>query len=326
MDHLWRQRLDSRLHDLLKNIDLQQQSRIPLPRLQEIAFPKIGLLELVDAETYEKSYQELYLSLFHGGERERSDLIVKRLEDDFAGRRAGLAPYRIVGIRSPIGEAIGAAQFSVLMLAGGKYAVPYLQYIYVRTQNRRQDMSEVLHTLVLAVAKADAKATVEDRIVPFTLFETEPPNHGISQSSRTNATERTVIHTRSGSQAVMLRTASADTVISAHVQPGLEPEDEPLSLIWGVRPSPSLQDDDQYDIDELGMALLAAYYRSLRDEGFLEKNIALAERIAGKRCEGKQFVEIPLSSVTTAMYLNLDDDQNSTAVALPADINVEPPI
>lgn len=324
MDNLWRQHLDERLQHLLKNTDFQQYSRIPLSRLQKSAFPNIGLLELVDAKAFESSYNDLYLSMFHGGERERSDLITTRLEDDFAGRRASLQPYRIVGIRSPTGEAIAAAQFSVLMLASGQHAVPYLQYIYVRAQNRRQDLGEVLHTLVLAVAAADAIATGEDRIVPFTLFETEPPNHGTSESSRTNATERTTIHARSGSRAVMLRAMDCSgAIISAHVQPGLEPEDGPLTLIWCVRTSPAMRDD--YDINTFGLALLAAYYRSLRDEGFPETNISIAERMAQLRCRGRKFIEMPLANVTAAMYMELHHDLYLPTPNMPPSADVDLP-
>ena len=314
MDLLQKQHFDTKLFNLIKDIDLQQLSRVPSSRLKESALPNIGTIELVSADAFQEAYNELYLSMFHGGERERSDLIVTRLQDEFANRRAGLAPYRIVGIRAPNGEAIGAAQFSVLMLRGGKYAVPYVQYIYIRLQNRRQDMSEVLHTMVLAVATADARATGEARLVPFTLFETEPPGHGVSQSSQANATERITIHTRSGSQAMMLRTKGdgAETenrIYSAHVQPGLEPEEGPITLIWAIRPSPI--PDIDYDIDEVGPALTAAYYRSLRDEGFPEQNIALAERMAANRRKGAQFVLVPLANVTAAMYQNLPDSEGA---------------
>jgi hypothetical protein len=312
MNTLQSHRFDARLWTMINGIQLQDLSRVPSDRLQERAIPNIGLIELVSAENFEESYSSLYTTMFHGGERERPDLIVQRLKDDFAGHRSGLAPYRIVGIRDPKGEAVGAAQFSVLMLKGGRYAVPYVQYIYVRTENRRQDMSEVLHTMVLAVATADANTTGEGRIVPFTLFETEPPNHGLTQSDQANATERTTIHARSGSKAVMLRTSGSDAseVISGHVQPGLELEDKPITLIWAIRPSPA--STGNYDIDEVGRALVAAYYRSIRDEGFPEKNIALAERISSRRMEGREFFEMPLGDVAAAMYTCLLDEEEPT--------------
>lgn len=311
MDKLTSRHFDSRLYSLIQNVDLQSLSRIPSSRIEERALPNIGLLELVSASAFQNDYDALYTTMFHGGERERSDLIAQRLEDDFAGRREGLFPYRIVGIRDPKGEAVGAAQFSVLFLAsenGRRYAVPYLQYIYVRSQNRRQDMSEVLHTMVLAVATAEAKLADDgDRMVPFTLFETEPPGHGTTAASQTNATERTSIHSKSGARAVMLRSKHGDGtggVISAHVQPGLEIEDSPITLIWAIRPSPL--SDIEHDIGESGEALAAAYYRSLRDEGFPEENITLAERMVAKRVEGRGFFTMPLSDVTAVMYKDLD--------------------
>ena len=298
--------IDTRLCELVNGIDLQELSRVPSSRLADRALPNIGVLELVSADAFETDYDALYKSMFHGGERERSDLIIDRLRDDFAGRRTGLAPYRIVGIRDPYGEAVGAAQFSVLMLEGGRYAVPYLQYIYVRSQNRRQDMSEVLHTMVLAVATADAKAAGDGRTVPFTLFETEPPGHGTTQSSQTTATERTNIHARSGSQALMLRDGKGSSeAFSAHVQPGLEHGEGPLTLIWATRPSP--KPGHVYNLTECGKALAAAYYHSLRDEGFPEKNIALAEQMVQRRVEGREFFEMPLADVTADMYKDLED-------------------
>jgi hypothetical protein len=304
MDLLQPHHFSPRLHNLIQGLKLQHLSRLPSSRLKDTALPNIGLIELVSAEAFQSAYQILYTTNFHGGERERPDLITQRLSDDFANLRSGLAPYRIIGLRNPAGEAIGAAQFSVLMLAGGRYAVPYLQYIYVRPQNRRQDLSEVMHTMVLAVATAEAG---EGRVVPFTLFETEPPGHGATQSSQTNATERTRIHARSGSRAVMLRRRSGanvdESVISAHVQPGLEHEDAPITLIWAVRPSPAME--MQYEIDVLGEALVAAYYRSLRDEGFPEKNIALAEGMVEERVKGREFFEMPLADVTAEMYREL---------------------
>lgn len=313
MDRLTTKHFDSRLYSLIQNVNLQSLSRIPSPRLQERALPNIGLIELVSASAFQNDYNALYTTMFHGGERERSDLIVQRLEDDFAGRREGLFPYRVVGIRDPNGEAVGAAQFSVLFLAseqGRRHAVPYLQYIYVRAQNRRQDMSEVLHTMVLAVATAEARLVDGgERTVPFTLFETEPPGHGSTQASQTNATERTSIHSKSGARAVMLRCKSnSDSVdaISGHVQPGLELEDSPITLIWAIRPSPLPNVD--FDIRECGEALAAAYYRSLRDEGFPEANIALAERMVARRVVGREFFEMPLSDVSAAMYKDLDSD------------------
>jgi len=159
--------------------------------------------------------------------------------------------------------------------------------------------------MVLAVATADANATVEGRVVPFTLFETAPTGHGSTQTSRTEATERTTIHAKSGSRALMLRSRSAGSsgAFSAHVQPGLEPEEGPLTLIWAVRPSPA--PSIEYDVGECGKALVAAYYRSLRDEGFPEKNIALAERIVEERVEGREFFDMPLADVTAAMYKDL---------------------
>lgn len=303
--------LDTRLANLVQKIDLQALCRIPHVRMIDSVVTNVGLVELVSAKAFEDHYQELYVSMFHSNERERPDLIVSRLDDDFAGRRGGLAPYRVVGVRDRNGEAIGAAQFSDLVMADCPYAVPYLQYIYVRPEHRRQNISELLHTMVLAVASADAQATGEGRSVPFTLFETDPPNHGSSESSRTFATQRTMIHSRGGARAMMLASkgmssSGATEVISAHVQPGLEPEDDPLTLVWATRPSPLLDDVTQFDINELGRNLIAAYYRSMRDEGFPEANIALAERIVDARCEGRTFIEMPLSEVTAAMYQNID--------------------
>lgn len=310
MDVLQHHHFNHRLRTLIQGVDLQELSRVPSERLRDTALPRIELIELVSGHIFEQCYQPLYLSMFHGGERERPDLIVERLKDDFEGRREGLFPYRVVGIRGANGEPVGAAQFSVLMLAGGKYAVPYLQYIYVRQDYRRHDISEVLHTMVLAVATADANAAGEGRIVPFTLFETEPPNHGLSESTKTYATERTKIHTKSGSRAIMLRDSSGQ-ITSCHCQPGLEVGDRPITLIWVIRPSPaSLSGKANYDMNETGLGLIAAYYQSLRDEGFPEENIALAERVVERRCEAKEFVELSLAEITAVMYQNLENDES----------------
>ena len=235
-----------------------------------------------------------------------------------------------------------------------KYAVPYLQYIYIRPQNRRQDMSEVLHAFVLAVAGADAAimdtedgaqtlppstgvsnampmdrasnltstplsnpGRVAMRTVPFTLFETEPPDHGDDHASRAYALERSKIHASSGGVALVLRrqkkqslpapsheahpeqadARASDEILSAHVQPGLEPADPPLTLVWMIRPSPTFPLSKDYNLTTLGPSLIAAYYQSLRDEGFPEKNIRLAERIVRERCRDSVFEVMPLAEV-----------------------------
>ena len=282
-------------------LNLDSLSRTPPSRLKSTSLPHIGLIELVSSTDFQHLYDALYVASFpRRTERERSDLIVERLAAQALGERAGLAPYRIVGIRDKQGEVIGAAQFSVLPVPPRtrrkdlnlnlnlnlhdvndhgdgsqqqscfKFAVPYLQYLYVRPQNRRQDMSEVLHTMVLAVASADAALMeLEDRwtsasspekclrTVPFTLFETEPPDHGDDHASRAYALERSKIHTSSGGVALILRRKQppssceenphlnhnpkdSDEILSAHVQPGLEPSDPPLTLVWMIRPSPYL--------------------------------------------------------------------------------------
>ena len=184
MDHLQEHHFDPRLRSHIKAIDLQGHSHLSSSRLRDNAIPNIGLIEIVSGSAFEESYSGLYCSMFHGAERERPDLIIQRLADDFAGLRGGLAPYRIVGLRDTNGEAIGAAQFSVLTLQESNYTVPYVQYIYVRAQNRRQDLSEVLHTIVLAVATADAG---EGRTVPFTPIRdgtTRPRNNAVESSER----------------------------------------------------------------------------------------------------------------------------------------------
>jgi len=302
-----RQTFHARLKDVVAGVGLQGLCRVPISRLKDTAFPNIGSVELLTPESFQDGYIKLYESMFHGGERERSGLIVERLREDFAGHRSDLAPYRIIGIRDSNGEAIGAAQFSILILPGLKLAVPYLQYIYIRKQNRQQHMSEVLHMMVLAVTTADVRKIGEEMSVPFTLFESEPPNHGTSQSSRKTATERIKIHAKGGSRALMLRSTcdSPVEIISAHVQPGLEPEASPLTLIWAVRPSPARECPDELDI---GKSLLLAYYQSLRDEGFPEENILVAEQIVGSRCRGRTFVTMPLEDVTAAMYQGLENE------------------
>lgn len=306
MNALKPQQLDPRLAGLVHGIDLQALSRVPAARLETTALPNIGTLELVSPDGFERDYQQLYLSMFHGGERERPDLIVQRLRDDLDGRRSGLAPYRVMGIRDHNGQAVGAAQFSVLPLPKLGYAVPYMQYIYIRSQNRRQDLSEVLHTMALAVATADSGIDGGQGIVPFTLFETEPPNHGTTASSQSTATKRAQIHAKSGSRGMMLVDESGQ-LCSSHVQPGLEFGDRPITLTWAIRPSPAPQDSSHFRIDdELGLSLLTAYYRSLREEGFREENVALAENMARARCTGRRFVEIALDAITPAMYQNLE--------------------
>lgn len=306
---LLKPRLEERLRSHISGIDLTTISRIPASRIQKTAIPNIGSIELVSSEAFATEYDDLYKSNFHGGERERSDLIVTRLQDDAKGLREDLAPYRIIGIRDRDGRVAGGAQFSVLFLQDGRHAVPYLQYIYVRPEDRRRDLSELMHTLTLAVAMADAvkRRSVEEVTVPFTLFETEPLVHGTDDDKRAVAAERTKIHSKSGSVALMLRKLHDDRVLSAHVQPGLETGDPPLTYVWALRANPAvalrLQDD------QMGKAVVAAYYQSLRDEGFPEENIALAERIVHARYRGSEFYLMPLADVTRKMYVDIDADE-----------------
>ncbi|KAJ4358773.1 uncharacterized protein N0V89_003357 [Didymosphaeria variabile] len=314
-----RAKLDERLKDLLAPIDLPRLSRLPTSRFLHTALPNLTLIELVSASAFAEDYNALYTSTFHGAERERPDLIISRLAQDSAGQRTGLFPYRIIGLRGNSGEALGAAQFSVLLFPTeeGHYAVPYLQYIYIRPQNRRQDLSELLHTLVLAVATAEAakfpcpglghgqpgdNGTNIKVQVPFTLFETEPPSHGDDDDARAIAAQRTLIHARSGSMALMLRRKfplpdKQWKYLSAHVQPGLEAGDPPLTLIWVIRPNPALSEDatsPKIDIGKLRPAVLAAVYLNFRHEGFPEENIKLAESVAGRRRVGAEFCVMEL--------------------------------
>ena len=295
MAGIFEPKLTSELKQHLAGIDLQALSRIDATRLAKRAIPDIGSIELVTSSDFAKFYDALYIREFpKRAERERSDLIVTRLAAQIACERDGLAPYRIVGIRDEKGEAIGAAQFSVLPLSGGEWAVPYLQYIYVRAENRRQDMSEVLHTMTLAVAVADAR-TMGERTVPFTLFETEPPGHGDDEESRAFSVTRAQVHTRGGAVAVVV-VKGGEEQISPHVQPGLEVGEPPLSLVWAIRRSPRPGRD--WRIEDVGRDLMKAYYQSLRDEGFPEENIKLAERIVEERCEGAEWRLIPLDQAT----------------------------
>ena len=295
MAGIFEPKLTSELKQHLAGIDLQALSRIDATRLAKRAIPNIGSIELVTSSDFAKFYDALYIREFpKRAERERSDLIVTRLAAQIAGERDGLAPYRIVGIRDENGEAIGAAQFSVLPLSGGEWAVPYLQYIYVRAENRRQDMSEVLHTMTLAVAVADAR-TMGERTVPFTLFETEPPGHGDDEESRAFSVTRAQVHTKGGAVAVVVVKVGEEQ-ISPHVQPGLEVGEPPLSLVWAVRRSP--RPGREWRIEDVGRDLMKAYYQSLRDEGFPEENIKLAERIVEERCHGAEWRLIPLDQAT----------------------------
>lgn len=284
--------LSLRIH--LSDIDLESLSRISSTRLFERAIPKIGTIELVDSETFATKYDSLYISAFPKRlERERSDLITTRLAAQLAGRREGLAPYRILGIRDSEGDAIGAAHFSVLPIDGNKFFIPYLQYIYVRSENRRQDMSEVLHTMILAVATADSRA-MGGGTIPFTAFETDPPGYGHDDESRKFSVLRAKVHANGGAVAAVLEKVGEQT--SPHVQPGLEVGDPPLTVCWVLRPSPV--QTSTWTIEELGVKLMKAYYQSLRDEGFPEKNIQLAERMAEKRCQGSEWKLIPLDKVS----------------------------
>lgn len=300
--------LDPRLSVHIQGIDLDTLSRIPTTRFAEKALPNIGLVELVSGDVFSTLYNDLYVSMFpHQPERESSDLIVDRLHKEFANQRDELAPYRVLGIRDHEGKGIGAAQFSVLLLSDARHAVPYLQYIYVRQQNRRQDMADLLHTLILAVATADGLKH-GNRTVPFTLFETEPAGHGRNDKDRANATQRAMIHTKAGAVALMLRRSSDGALLSPHVQPGLEIEDPPLSLVWAIRQSPATKlADESSDMSELGLSLVAAYYQSLRDEGFPEANIALAQDIVAKRCQGCEFVLMPLEDVVLPPSTDIEE-------------------
>lgn len=289
-------KLDDRLQQYLKGVDLTTFSRIDNDRLAERAVPNIGLIELVTGDAFADAYDSLYISMFpKRAERERSDLIVERLHKEYAHQRDELARYHLVGIRDQAGAAIGAAHFSVLRLSGSDLAAPYLQYIYVRPENRRQDMSEVLHTIVLAVTSADAVS--EKRQVLFTVFETDPPGHGHDVVSRTYAHERASIHMRGGALAMMLRKRGDNSILSPHVQPGLEVGEPPVSLVWVIRPSPAME--QPYEANEIGPSLIAAVFESLRNEGFPEENIQLAERMVQERCQDADFIMLPLSDVAT---------------------------
>ena len=284
-------KFSSTLSTHIGNVNWSALTRIPLNRFVNRAVQHIGQIELVSASDFTTYYDELYKATFEiQAERERSDLIVTRLEAEAAGQRKHLAPYRIIGIRDHDGHAIGACQFSVLFLPDSNHAVPYTQYTYVRKQNRRQDMAGIMHMMVMAVTTADANRN--NRVVLFILLETEPAGHGKDKESRDWATKRTAIHTKGGAMALMLRN-SEGKLRSPHVQPGLEIGDPPLSLVWAIRDIAT----DTLQIDRLGQKLIAGYYQSLRDEGFPEENIKLAEDIVAQRSKGCEFILTDLNTV-----------------------------
>ncbi|KAK4634916.1 hypothetical protein CLAFUW4_02134 [Fulvia fulva] len=301
--------LDPPLRAQIQAIDLTSLSRISLSRLTKTALPNLGRVELVSGPAYEEHYDELYRTNFHGGERECSELIVARLIDDAQYKRKGLSPFRILGLRDPAGRAIGAAHFSVLFLTKSGYAVPYLQYIYIRPENRRQDLSELLHTLVLAVTMALAakRANTDAIAVPFTLCETEPTVPSEDTAKQGHAVDRSKIHSKSGSQALMLRRKYDGRVVSAHVQPGMEMGEPPLTYIWVLRANPAVE--LAFEDGDLGKSLIDAYYQSLVDEGFPQENIAQAMRLAEARRDGDaEFCLLPLSAITRDMYIDIDDN------------------
>ncbi len=307
------EKLTPRIRELINGIDLQSLSRIDETRLASKAMQHMGSIELVASDAFAEVYDTHYIKSFpKRAERENSNLIVERLAQQDAGLRPHHAPYRLIGIRDSLGAPIGAAHISVLPLPGGQFAVPYLQYIYVRPESRRQDMSEVLHTMVLAVATADAAR--DGRTVPFTFFETETRGHGDDDASRNFSHSRTEIHQKSGGVALMLMKNGEE--LSPHVQPGLEEADPPVTLLWAIRPSPAPA--LSYDIQALAPDLLAAYYQSLRDEGFPEKNIRLAEDMVAERCGGGVFCLVPLSQVGT--YKDPRKPEGSTAATAFAEL------
>ncbi|KAI5371064.1 hypothetical protein Slin15195_G019370 [Septoria linicola] len=289
--------LDASLASIIEEVCFSTLSRVSASRLRASAIPHIGQIELVDSTAFQHEYSRLYTANFSGHEREHPSHICERLEDQFAGRREGFAPYYIIGIRDADGTAIAAAQFSVLLPDSTRDVIPYLQYIYVRPQNRAQLLSEVLHTLVLAVAVAVTFARRDDSQlphVPFTICETQP-----------EALERSKIHSKSGSQALMLKRRADGRILSAHIQPGLEPEDPPTTLVWLLRRCPGSESSSCSD--ELGRALVAAYFDSLREEGIPGKNVDEAESILEARYEQDcMFCQIPLSDVSRDMYVGID--------------------
>lgn len=294
MSSILERKLTAGIREHVRGMDLQSLSRIDENRLASKAMNHMGSVELVTSEAFAGLYNPLYVHSFpKREERENSNLIIERLAKQDSGQRSGYAPYRIIGIRDHLGAPIGAAHISVLPIPGGQFAVPYLQYIYVRAENRRQDMSEVMHTMVLAVSAADAAD--HNRTVPFTFFETERRGHGDDEESRRFSHSRTEIHDKSGGVALMF--IRDGEVLSAHVQPGLEEGDPPITLIWVIRPSPA--QGRPYDIQALARGLIAAYYQSLRDEGFPEHNIHMAEEIVEGRLKGGTFCLVPLSQLGT---------------------------
>ncbi|KXT08304.1 hypothetical protein AC579_2472 [Pseudocercospora musae] len=298
-------KFDENLHHHLRGIDLARISRLSIERLKENALPVIGLIESVNGPIFDSHYKPLYLANFHGAEREHPDLIVNRLNEEQSQRRPHNFPYWVIGVRDKSGQAAAAAQFSIFLR--GWHAIPYLQYIYVRPQSRRKDLSEVLHTMVLAIAQADAAKRSIDTApqIPFTLCETTPAIRGSNAETKAAAAERVQVHAKSGSQALMVRRKEHCRILTAHCQPGLETGEPPLTLIWVLRANPA--SPLTIANENLGKNIIASYYQSLRDEGFPEENIALAESLVEHRLSlDHEFCLIPLHEVTEDMYMDID--------------------
>ena len=306
VDDLLRPKFDSSLKHLIGDVNLTTLSRVSAARLEQSAIPNINRIEFVDSPKFLQAYNPLYLTNFHGHERERSAIIANRLAESFAGRRTHQSPFYVIGIRGKDGKAVGAAHFSILV-PESETVIPYLQYIYIREENRSQLLSEVLHTIVLAVSLVHHTSGLRNSAtnVPFTVCETRPgrPKAAVA------AVDTMKVHAKSGSQALMLRSKLDGRLLSAHIQPGLEMHDPPTTLIWLLRGSPASDSDLNEDsLQSLGRALVAAYYKSLREDGVPERNVALAERVIEARYQRDcEFVQVPLSDVTADMYVGIDD-------------------
>jgi hypothetical protein len=129
-------------------------------------------------------------------------------------------------------------------------------------------------------------------------------------NTNTNTTTNTATTTDTNNTNITTNTNTSNNILSAHVQPGLEEGDPPLTLVWVIRPSPN--PGKPYDVNDVGKKVVAAYYQSLRDEGFPEENISLAERIVEGRCRGRVFHLMPLAEVPDLRDHVYEDEDKKT--------------
>ncbi len=269
----------------------------------------------------------LYRYLFpNPDEREPDELIKRRLLDMNAlswnpemRRKYGDSRFSVV-LAENGGDIVGYSQFSTLPVGerdvvvywqyGGVADTPFMQSRYGRDENFRiQGIGSAYYPIRHAVAASIARETGREGVLG-TVIESEFIGQALEADAIKFTRQRLFIHNRSGMMAMMLDMGSG-SLVTAHIQPRLSSDTEPIILHTLYRPlmTEGIDMGRIREIDpEAGYNLMMAFIDNFDREGFNPGDVAEGRAILQSRfAAAKRVLLVPPSELPTIIELSEHD-------------------